>query len=59
MPIADHDQIPLLVGADPAIEAPVVGGDALVPRTMISVAMRIYVTLKRETSFTNPIHLEE
>lgn len=59
MPIADHDQIPLLVGADSAIEALVVGGDALVSGTVISVAMRIYVAPRRETSFTNPIHLEE
>ena len=39
MLVSHHDQVPVLVGANPAIEALVTVGDALVSCTMISVGV--------------------
>lgn len=49
MLIAHHDQIPVLVGSNPAIEALINVGNAFVSRTVISVGgVCMYIMLEGE-----------
>ena len=55
MLITHNDQVPIFVGANSAIKALVVLGDALVPRVMIPVG-GLYAHNSRRTNFHHEPH---